>query len=404
MPKKKTVKKVVKSTTDGVPDKVATQAAEADELQRRLAAGEALDGTETRDATLDAEGNLIVPAGDAQAAVAPDLTDPAAIAAKAAADKVTADAATAAAATAQEFPRVDPGAVDVPAVAAPAAGNDLVTLQSRFDVLEGKYNTEIARMTTALSTSQNIINQQESMIKGLQTNPGVVATETPAKKFEKLNPDDYSSYGSEMEKMASLVNNLVAENESLRASQTSQTPGTQGENDRIAKVEKTVQNLGNTVQMSAKQTYYQALDNAIVSADHKPEWEAINHDPRFATWLGAEEPLTGIPRKAILIKANTEMNAERVISIFTEFKRSLQGGQMPNNASTEDTLAQQAVPGTAAAGEDIDPGSNKQGLTTTEMFLKAKNDFVQGRILEADFDKVSNSYQESIAKGWVQPQ
>jgi hypothetical protein len=76
---------------------------------------------------------------------------------------------------------------------------------------------------------------------------------------------------------------------------------------------------------------------------------------------------------------------------------------MPNDASTEDTLAQQAVPGTAAAGEEIDPSSNKQGLITTEMFLKAKNDFVQGRITEPDFDKVSNGYQESIAKGWVSP-
>jgi len=396
MAKKKTVKKIVKSKTDGVPDKVATQAAEADELQRRLAAGEPLDGTETRDATLDAEGNLIVPPGDAQAAVTPDLTDDAAIA-----------ATPAAAATAQEFARVDPGSVDVPAAAAPAAGNDLATLQSRFDVLEGKYNTEIARMTTALSTSQNIINQQESLIKSLQTTgAGAVATETPASEFAKLNPDDYSSYGSEMETMAATVNSLIAQNQSLVAQIKAggSAPGTQGENERIAKVEQTVQHLGNTVQMSAKQTYYQALDNAIVSADHKPEWEAINHDPRFATWLGQDEPLTGIPRKAILIKANNEMNAERVISIFTEFKRSLQGGQMPNNASSEDGLAQQAVPGTAAAGEEIDPGSNKQGLTTTEMFLKAKNDFVQGRILEADFDKVSNSYQESIAKGWVQPQ
>jgi len=262
-------------------------------------------------------------------------------------------------------------------------------------------------MTTALSTSQNIINQQESLIKSLQTTgAGAVATETPASEFAKLNPDDYSSYGSEMETMAATVNSLIAQNQSLVAQIKAggSAPGTQGENERIAKVEQTVQHLGNTVQMSAKQTYYQALDNAIVSADHKPEWEAINHDPRFATWLGQDEPLTGIPRKAILIKANNEMNAERVISIFTEFKRSLQGGQMPNNASSEDGLAQQAVPGTAAAGEEIDPGSNKQGLTTTEMFLKAKNDFVQGRILEADFDKVSNSYQESIAKGWVQPQ
>lgn len=388
MGKKKTVKKVVKSKTDGVPDKVATQAAEADELQRRLAAGEPLEGELTKGATTDKDGNLIVEPEATQAAVTPDTTG-----------VVVPDPAQPA--QAKEFPRVDPGAVDVTA-AAPAAGNDdLATLQSRLNSLEGKYNSEIARMGTALKTSQNIIESQEAMIKSLQAGTGAVATEAPASNFAKLNPDDYASYGSEMELMVSTVNKLVEENGRLTKAAAA-SPGTQGENDRLAKVEQTVQNLGSTVQMSAKQTYYQALDNAIVGADHKPEWEAINHDARFATWLGQDEPLTGIPRKAILIKANQEMNAERVISIFTEFKRSLQGGQMATTAATENSLAQQAVPGTAAAGEEVDQTANKQGLITTEMFTKAKNDFVQGRITETDFDKISNGYQQSIAKGWVQ--
>ena len=76
---------------------------------------------------------------------------------------------------------------------------------------------------------------------------------------------------------------------------------------------------------------------------------------------------------------------------------------MPNSASSESGLAGQAVPGTAAAaGDEIDAGQNRQGLVTTEMFTKAKNDFVQGRITEADFDKVSDNYQRSIAQGWIQ--
>jgi hypothetical protein len=393
----KKVKK--KSKVDGVPEMVAKQAAEADELQRRLAAGEPLEGDKIKDAKVDKEGNLIVDPQAAGKVVAPDLTgDPDA---QAAADKAAAKkAATDAAAAAQTFPRVDPGAVATPAVADPE-GDDTEALKSRLSVLEGKYNSEISRMNTALKTSQNIIESQESMIKTLQSGTGAVAKDTPATEFAKLNPDDYSSYGSEMEQMAATVNKLIEENGRLKTA-AGASPGTQGENERLAKVEATVQNLGSTVQMSAKQTYYQALDNAIVSADHKPEWEAINHDPKFATWLAMDEPLTGIPRKAILTKANQEMNANRVIAIFTEYKRSLQGGQMPTAASTEESLAQQAVPTTAAAGEDIDPNVNKQGLVTTEMFQKAKNDFVQGRITEPDFDKVSNGYQQSISKGWVQ--
>ena len=368
-----------KVKTDGVPDKVAKQEADAEELQRRLAAGEPLKGEAIKKATANEDGTLTVEPGAAEEVVAPDLTVTPAVPAK-------------------EFERVDPGSV-VAAAPAAAAGQELVTLQRRFDVLEGKYNTEITRMQTALQSSQNIIDQQEALIKSIQAGGG--AAQEKASDFAKLNPDDYSSYGSEMEQMAATVNKLIEENGRLRSAGSSNT-GTQGESDRIAKVEAIVRNLSGTVQVSAKQAYYAALDTAIVDKSNKPDWERINHDPKFAVWLGQDEPLTGIPRKAILLKANQEHNAERVISVFNEYKRTLQGTAMPSGQTTESGLAQQAVPGTAAGDDNLDPNSTKQGLVTTETFQKAKNDFVQGRITEADFDKISNDYQRSIAQGWIQ--
>jgi len=377
MPRKK---KVVE---DGVPAKVAAQEAKSEELQRQLAAGESLSGdlSNAHDKETDSED-------DAENA-SPEASD--------GATDVTATAAPVQ--PAKEHTRVDPGSVQA-AAPAPAAGQELVTLQNRFDVLEGKYNSEMARMTTALQSSQNIINQQEALIASIQAGGGKVAEQSS--DFAELNPDDYSSYGSEMEQMAATVNKLIKENARLRTAGASNS-GTQGENDRIAKVEATVKNLSGTVQMSAKQAYYAALDTAVVDAGNRPEWERINHDPRFAAWLGQDEPLTGIPRKAILLKANQEMNAERVISVFNEFKRSLHGSAMPSSNATESGLAQQAVPG-SAAGADIDENTdaNKQGLVSTEMFIKAKTDFVQGRITEDAFDKISNDYQRSIAKGWIQ--
>jgi len=393
MAQKKKKAKITKKASDGVPNKVAQQEAEAEELQRRLAAGEPLEGEKVKDVTENPDGTF---------SVDPDATP-------AAEEPIPAPAAAAASepAPAKEFPRVDPGSVDV-TPAAPAAGDDdLAKLQSRFDVLEGKYNTEIARLSTALQTSQNIIEQQEALIKNIQAGGG--AANEPAAEattFKKLNPDDYSSYGSEMEQMAATVNNLIAENQRLvtQIKTGGSAPGTQGENERIAKVEQTVKNLSGTVQMSAKQSYYAALDSAIVDSNNRPDWERINHDPKFAEWLAQDEPLTGIPRKAILLKANKDQNAERVISIFSEFKRSLQGGQMPNTSNSESGLASQAQPGTAAAaGDEIDNAQNTQGLVTTEMFLKAKNDYVQGRITETQFDEISGNYQRSIAKGQIQP-
>jgi hypothetical protein len=391
-------RKKKKDATEAVPDNVASQGDKADELQRRLIAGEALEGETVKDATVDKDGNVIVDPASAQKATTPDLTG-----SPAANQDNNAQSAD------KTFPRVDPGSVDLPVTDATNQDQgDVATLQQRLSALEGKYNTEISRLTTALKSSENIIQSQEALIKNLQAGNGgqdaQAAAADTGKAFDSLNPDEYSSYGSEMEKMAATINEMGQTIHALRQHIASNKgSGTQGGDDRIAKVEQTVQNLTGTVQLTAKQAYYQALDSAIIDAQGKPNWEQINHDPRFAQWLAGIEPMTGIPRKAILLKANQEMNAERVISIFSEFKRSLQGGT-PQPGQEISDLAAQALPGTAAAsGDEVDPNATKQGLVTTEQFNKAKNDFIQGRITEADFDKVSNGYQNSIAQGWIQP-
>lgn len=389
MPKRKTAKTTKK--TDGVPAKIQNQETKADEMIAKLAAGEDPNSAEPTPVAAEPKKeptpthpSPAEPATPATPATPADPVEPAAPAAKPAVNE----------------PRVDPGAFNATPAAAPG-GEDVAALTARLSTLEGKYNTETARLSTALQTSQNIIESQEAMIKRIQAGEGV-ADPTPVSTMKKLNPDDFSSYGSEMEGLAGLVNSLIDENTKLKAAQVAPTTGTQGESDRLKAAEEKISRIGNTVQMSAKQIYYTTLDNGIHDDSGKPEWEAINKDPKFAQWLMTEEPMTGIARKAILLKANQDMNADRVVAIFSEFKRSLNAMPTTDNQAG---LGDQVVPDTAGAGnnDDVDPNASKQGMVTTEMLKKAKNDFVQGRIEEKDFDKIAADYQRSIAKGWVQP-
>lgn len=387
MPRKKTARKTAPKEKD-VPAKVGAQEDKANEMIAKLAAGED-PNADPNASNADPEPNTADPGPPKPTHPDPGSTldpDP-----KKTEPKKTEPVK-------KDEPRVDPGDYQ------PPSNEDVATLTQRLSTLEGKYNTEITRLNTALQTSQNIIESQEALIKRLQAgeqNAGDGDT-APASTIKKLNPDDFSSYGSEMESLAGLVNTLIDENARLKKGQAVSGTGTQGESDRLAKVEEKMNNLGQTVHMSAKQTYYQALDNGIRNEAGQPDWEAINRDPKFASWLQSEEPMTGIARKAILLKANQDMNAERVIAIFSEYKRSQNA--MPTN-SDQTNLSDQVTPDTAATsdGGDGDPNAGKEGLVTTEMLKKAKNDFVQGRIDEAAFDKIAENYQRSIAKGWIQP-
>jgi hypothetical protein len=386
-------RKKTKKRDEGVTDKVAAQDDAADEMMRKLAAGEDPYGEG------DGPGSGDNPNGD-------DDDDAAAIAAAEAEAKKKAEEeakkqAAAAAATKKE-PRFDPGSFD-PGTGDAGGDGNVSKLEARLAALEGKYNAETARLNTALQASQNIIEQQEALIKRMQAGGDAGGGDADS-DIPKLNPDEFSSYGSEMEGLVALVNKQSLEIKRLVGLINSQGTGTQGgAEDRIKKVEDTMRNLGQTVHMSAKQTYYQALDNGIRDANNQPEWERINRDPKFAQWLASEEPMTGIQRKAILLKANQDLNADRVISIFNEFKRS-QGAAMPSNAGGTNALESQVVPDSAAGGDgDDSASSDKKGLVNTEMLNKAKNDFVKGQITEAEFDKVAADYQRSIAKGWIKP-
>jgi hypothetical protein len=389
MPRKK-VKKEKPVDENNLPDNITSQGDKADDMIANLQAGKDANATDGDEPVVDPEpAKKLTPTH-------PTPADPAVPAAPA-------EPAEPAKPAGGEEPRVDPGSYQTPA--APAT-EDLATLQHKMSTLEGKYDTEITRLSTALQTSQNIIEQQESLIKNLQTTGGAAAPAAdPEPAQKKLNPDDYSSYGSEMESLVAIVNSQMDVIAGLKTQVTANvtSTGTQGgESDRLKKVEDKMNNLGQTVHMSAKQTYYHSLDNSIRTAEGKPDWEAVNKDPKFAQWLSTEEPMTGIARKSILLKANQDLNSERVIAIFSEFKRS----QAVMPARQDHTgLGDQIVPEAAAsgAGQDVDPNAQKQGLVTSEMLKKAKDDFVQGRIKEADFDKVAAGYQTSIAKGWVQP-
>lgn len=387
MPRKKTKKR-----DDGVTDKVAAQDDKADEMIAKLAAGQdPYDG-----------GGDPGSGDDPGAGAGAEDDDAAAIAAAEAEAKKKAEEEAkkqAAAAAKKDEPRVDPGAFD-PNASGGGDDGKYKSLEAKLNTLEGKYNSEVTRLNTALQTSQNIIEQQEALIKRLQAGDG--AGDGQQNLTPKLNPDDFSSYGSEMEGLVALVNKQSEEIKNL-VGMIKSGKGTQGgAEDRYKKIEEKMAHLGNTVKMSAKQTYYQALDNGV-RGQNGPDWEQINRDPKFAQWLQTEEPMTGIQRRAILLKANQDMNAERVISIFNEYKRTLSA--MPSNAAGNNALGEEVVPDGAGGGDGSDgaAGDEKKGLVTTEMLNKAKNDFVQGKIDEPKFDKIAAAYQNSIAKGWVKP-
>ena len=163
---------------------------------------------------------------------------------------------------------------------------------------------------------------------------------------KSLDPEDFEGYGEEMEDMVNLVNAQAQEIDRLK-----------GETSKVAQMQLE----------SLEERYYQALDQAV------QDWRRINKNPAFIQWLTGIDEFSGRTRQQLLDEAHATFDANRVIRFFMTYK----GGGRASMSTA------------------------RLGGVTREQFNKAVQDRVQGRITDAEFKKISDSFQRSIKGGHV---
>jgi hypothetical protein len=78
--------------------------------------------------------------------------------------------------------------------------------------------------------------------------------------------------------------------------------------------------LGNVTErqvVSDKDRYEAALSSQV------PDWEAMNVDQGFLTWLAEVDPVYGMPRQYALTNAYESLDANRTATIFKQYKATL---------------------------------------------------------------------------------
>ena len=143
--------------------------------------------------------------------------------------------------------------------------------------------------------------------------------------------------------------------------------------------------------ISAKDRFYEALAHAV------PDWGTQNNDPGFLQWLKEIDPMSQVQRETLLKYAFERWNHTQVIALFNGYKQSQGQSITPEATPTKEGLESQVVPETTGSGDG--ETTPKQKYSTKEEFLAAQTHFTRGRITEADFDKIANSYQAGIAAG-----
>lgn len=188
--------------------------------------------------------------------------------------------------------------------------------EHKFRVLQGKYDAEVPRLNQELREIREQLSQ---------------ASEQRKQQEEQSLRPNYDELKD------------VADEEVVTAFQKQQEI-IDRQNQVIAELKQRVDMVGNNSVDSAQKMFYATLQQAV------PDWEKINNDQRFISWLSEVDPYSGSSRQELLNQAAQSLDAQRAAFFFTSWKGTVKKKSPPisPNNSKNSTPPQEKKTYTAA--------------------------------------------------------
>jgi len=173
----------------------------------------------------------------------------------------------------------------------------------QLEVLKGKYSAEVPRM------AQEIRDLKEELAK-FQMN------ETPQPRPSKLKPEEIEEYGEGfIDVMKRAAAEVVPED--------------------VGQIKKQVDELRAQTNKLSQERFFNDLSRQA------PQWERLNEDKEFLTWLSGIDPFTGRIRQEVFDEATSSRDSWRVANFFNAF-----GGEPKPEQPVTDPLVEQVEPHT----------------------------------------------------------
>ena len=190
----------------------------------------------------------------------------------------------------------------------PVTGTD-EQLEHRYKVLQGKYNSEVPRLSHENKELKERLKQIEQQLTDLQNAQPVAPLVTQ---------DEINEYGEGLIDVA----RRVAREELAQKDR------------EINALKAKLDSLEATTTKVVQEDFFTSLGNKV------PDWVAINDDANFHKWLDEVDELTGARRQDLLAAAERERSADRVAKFFLAFKKATQ----KQVASSASALESQVTP------------------------------------------------------------
>jgi len=228
----------------------------------------------------------------------------------------------------------------------PAGDKTEETFEQRYRSLQGMYNAEVPRLHAEKRELTNRVQQLEQLIASMNAAPA--KPQAPAQKL--ITEQDIEDYGDSIDVMRRVFREEMSSKDTEISELRNLVRQLQGT------VVPQVQQLSQSHAVTSEQRFWADLQAAV------PDWQEINTNKEFQSWLLEVDPLTGIPRQTYLDDAQRNLDARRVTNFFTAWK-GVSGGQEARpvrEAQSASELERQVAPGKGRAG-----GAKAQGEAKT---------------------------------------
>jgi polyhydroxyalkanoate synthesis regulator phasin len=237
-----------------------------------------------------------------------------------------------------EATQVERPAATPAAPPAPAPSEDW---EHKYRTLQGVHNRHVGDL-------KERIGQLEAHIQQIAQQQAA-APATP--QVPELNPQDAETFGSDLVEMV------------RRTAQAEGGTAVRSLQDKIAQLEQQLAGASAVASKTADEVFYERLEQLV------PEWEAVNKDDGFLTWLAEEDPLYGTPRQSALTQAGNARDVNRVARVFQTYIQSVP--KQPKPAPRQEPTVTPRTSGNGAA--QVTPeGGSRQVITiqAVEAFYK----------------------------------
>tara|TARA_R110000787_G_scaffold75330_3_gene166838 strand:- start:680 stop:1693 length:1014 start_codon:yes stop_codon:yes gene_type:complete len=203
--------------------------------------------------------------------------------------------------------------------------------EQKYKTLQGMYNTDVPRLNATNRSLDSRVAQLESLLGQINTEEKPAVSTEPA--INLITEDDEKEYGDSIDVMR-------------RAAQDTLAPGMA----RVNELEKQLRQLQNVVpqvqqvQQSQKSSEEKQFWNTL--NQEVPNWNEINSDQDFQSWLLEIDQLTGLSRQTYLADAQQKLDVNRVIKFFSTYEKA--NGKVNDARETHSEnseLAKQVAPG-----------------------------------------------------------